>query len=174
MTKIELIGEILKVCDEKEKLEIDNKILREKIDEYESARCLDENKPVCIGEDKSSFKAKLMFADSIIDDEARDLHESTTENNTLYHSKNESALANYSTYYPDYEKGMTFEKWMSEVDWDSVNQYSQIGRMLKKKFSLGEIKLLYLEAYREVFDFFKKETEEAEKEETEDDNDNAE
>lgn len=104
---------------------------------------------------------KLMFANSIIEDEVKKLHKSTTESNKLYHDGN--ALENYPNYYPGYEKGMTFEKWMSDVDWGSINS-SDIGRILKKVFSLEEVKQLYFEAYREVFNFLKKESEEEEKE----------
>lgn len=173
MTKIELIGEILKVCDEKEKLEIDNKILREKIDEYESARDLPKSEE---SKDNLAIKTKLMFANSLIDYEVRGLHKSITESGSLSHNGNGSVLQDYSTYYPDYKKGMSFREWMSEVEWDSVNAYTPVGDILKKSFSLNDIKQLYLEAYYEVFKFIKKETEEAEKEETEeeDDNDNAE
>lgn len=169
MTKIELIGEILKVCDEKEKLEIDNGIMKKKIDEYESAKGLDENKPVCIGEDNPSIKTKLMFANSLIDNEVRGLHKSITENGNLSHNENGNVLQDYPSYYPNYRIEMTFNDWMSEVDWDSVDSYTSVGGILKRSFSLDDIKLLYLEAYREVFNFLKKKAEEAKEEETGDD-----
>ena len=103
MTKIELLGEILKICDEKEKLEIDNRILREKLDGYESTKSYSEADG---DNDDCLLKTKLMFANYIIDDEVNKLHKSITESNNLYHDGN--TLENYPSYYPDYEKGMTF------------------------------------------------------------------
>lgn len=153
MTKIELIGEILKVCDEKEKLEIDNGIMKKKIDEYESV-------PSALGEDNLALKTKLMFANSLIDNEVRGLHKSITEEGSLIHNGNGNVLEDYSTYYPCYTKGMTFNDWMTGVDWDSVDHYTDIGCIFKKRFSLNDIKQLYLEAYREVFNFLKKKSEE--------------
>lgn len=155
MTKIELIGEVLKVCDEKEKLEVDNEILRKKLEEYESTKSYSKSEE---GNDDSTFKTKLMFANAIIDDEIKKIHKSTTESNKLYHDGN--TLENYPNYYPNYEKGMTFAEWMNNVEWDSVDSCGNIGKLLKKHFSLDEVKQLYIEAYREVFNFLKKEAEE--------------
>lgn len=155
MTKIELVGEILKVCDEKEKLEIDNKILREKLDEYESTKSCSSSLD---SEDNLSIKTKLMFANAIIDDEVKSLYKSTTEDDTLSHNRN--ILGDSRSYYPDYEKGMTFEEWLDETQVYSIDSYTNVGCILKKRFSLNDIKQLFLEAYREVFNFLKKKYEE--------------
>lgn len=44
MTKIELIGEVLKVCDEKEKLEVDNEILRKSLMNMKAPRAVQNQK----------------------------------------------------------------------------------------------------------------------------------
>lgn len=155
MTKIELVGEILKVCDEKEKLEIDNKILREKLDECER---VNSNSKSNGNEDNLSIKTKLMFANYIIDDEVKSLHKSTTEDDTLSHNGN--ILGDSQSYYPNYEKGMTFEEWLDQIELYSIDSYTKVGCILKKMFSLNDIKQLFLEAYREVFNFLKKKYEE--------------
>lgn len=155
MTKIELVGEILKVCDEKEKLEIDNKILREKLDECESVKSCSSSLD---DEDNLFIKTKLMFANSIIDEEVKSLHKSTTEDDTLSHNRN--ILGDTQSYYPNYEKGMTFEEWLDKIEIYSINSYINVGCILTKRFSLNDIKQLFLETYREVFNFLKKKYEE--------------
>lgn len=165
MTKIELISELLKALDEKERLEAENAVLRKKVDEYESVH---EATSADRDEENPSLKLKLRFANLVLNDEKENIHEAVTKKESIYH---DGCLSNYSTYYPDYEKGMTFGEWMNRVEWDTIDS-DNLGKLLKKKFGLDEVKELYREAYLEVFNHFKKEAEE-EAEEEDKDGDNA-